>query len=58
MRQFVEADQRNLRTLPVVNRGFELQVRELDLAARPAPLAHSQMRDAAEPGVEIQALIP
>ena len=59
MRQFVEADQRNLCTLPVVNRGFELQVRELDLAAaRPTPLAHPQMRGAAEPGVEIQALIP
>jgi hypothetical protein len=25
MRQFIKADQRNLRTLPVVNRGFELQ---------------------------------
>ena len=59
MRQFVEADQRNLRTLPVVNRGFELQVRELDFAAaRPAPLAHPKMRSAAEPGIEIQALIP
>jgi len=59
MRQLVEADQRNLRTLPVVNRGFELQVRELDLAAaRPAPLAHSHMRGAAELRIEIQALIP
>src|SRR5438128_9594853 len=58
MRQFVEADQRNLRTLPVVNSGFELQVRELDLAKRPAPLPHSEMRGAAEPGVKIQALIP
>jgi hypothetical protein len=59
MRQFVEADQRNLRTLPVVNRGFELQVRELDLAAaRPAPLAHSHMRGAAELRIEIQALVP
>jgi hypothetical protein len=26
MRQFIEADQRNLRTLPVINRGFELQM--------------------------------
>ena len=25
MRQFIKADQRNLRTLPVINRGFELQ---------------------------------
>jgi hypothetical protein len=59
MRQLVEADQRNLRALPVVNRGFELQVGELDLAtARPAPLAHPQMRGAAEPGIEIEALIP
>jgi hypothetical protein len=26
MRQFIKADQRNLRTLPVINRGFELQM--------------------------------
>jgi|SRR6516164_4667338 len=59
MRQFVEADQRNLRTLPVINSGFELQVRELDLAAaRPAPLAHSHVRGAAELRIEISALIP
>ena len=59
MRQFVEADQRNLRTQPVINSGFELQVRELDLAAaRPAPLAHSHVRGAAELRIEISALIP
>jgi hypothetical protein len=59
MRQFVETDQRNLRALPVVDGGFELQVRKLDLAgARPAPLAHSEVWDPAEPRIEGSALIP
>ena len=54
MRQFVETDQRDLRALPVVDGAVELQVRELDLAGtRPAPLAHSDMRGAAEPGIEV-----
>jgi hypothetical protein len=59
MCQFIETDQRNLRALPIVNRAFELQVREFDLAAaRPAPLTHPHMRGAAEPRIEIEALIP
>jgi len=33
MRQFIKAEQRNLRPLPLINRGFELQVGGLDLAA-------------------------
>jgi hypothetical protein len=59
MRQLVETDQRDLRALPGINRAVELQVRELDPAGtRPAPLAHSDMRDPAEAGVEVFALIP
>src|SRR6202040_2510598 len=59
MRQLVETDQRDLRALPGINRAVELQVRELDPAgARPAPLAHSDMRDPAKAGVEVLALIP
>ena len=59
MRQFVETDQRDLSALPVVDGGFELQVRKLDLAAAwPAPLARSEVRGAAEPRIEVLALIP
>jgi hypothetical protein len=59
MRQFVETDQRDLSALPVVDGGFKLQVRKLDLAgAWPAPLARSEMRDAADPRIEVLALIP
>src|SRR5215831_8183322 len=59
MRQFIKAKQRNLRALPVIDRGFELQVGELDLAAAPpAPLAHPQVPGAAKPRVKLQALIP
>src|SRR6516162_7397901 len=59
MRQFIKADQRNLCTLPVINRGFELQMGKLDLAApRPAPLAQPHMRGAAKPRVNTQALVP
>ena len=59
MCQFIKADQRNLRTLPVIHRGFELQMGKLDLAAAwPAPFVHPQMRCAAKPGVKLQALIP
>jgi hypothetical protein len=59
MRQFVEADQRDLRSLPVVDRGFKLQVRKLDLAGtRPAPLTHYEVRGATEPRIEVLALIP
>src|SRR5467141_820357 len=54
MRQFVETDQRNLSALPVVNGGFKLQVRKLDLAgARPAPLAHTEVRGPADPRIEV-----
>ena len=59
MGQLVETDQGDLRALPVVNGGVELQMRELDLAApRPAPLAGAEMRRAAEPRIEVSALIP
>jgi hypothetical protein len=59
MRQLVETDQRDLSALPVVDRVVELQVCELDLAATPpAPLAGPQMRDAAEPRIEVLALVP
>jgi len=59
MRQFIKADQRNLRTLPVINCGFELQMGKLDLAAaRPTPLAQPHMRGAAKPRVNTQALVP
>src|SRR6267378_2209168 len=54
MRQFVETDQRDLSALPVVNGGFKLQVRKLDLAgARPAPLAHAEVRGPADPWIEV-----
>jgi hypothetical protein len=59
MRQLVETDQRNLSPLPVVDSAVKLQVRKLDLAAaRPAPFAHSEVRDPPEPGIEVLALIP
>src|SRR5215469_4099168 len=59
MGQFIKADQRDLSALPVKDRAVELQVRELDLAAAPpAPLAHSDVRGSAEPGIEVLALIP
>ena len=59
MRQLIEADQCDLRALPVVDRGVELQMRELDLAgARPAPFVASVVRDAAEPRIEVHALVP
>jgi hypothetical protein len=59
MGQLVETNQRDLRALPVVNGGVELQMRKLDLAsARPAPLACTEMRDPAEPRIKILALIP
>ena len=59
MRQLVETDQRDLRTLPVIDGAVELQVREFDLAApRPAPLAHSDVWRSANPGIEFLALIP
>src|SRR5258708_40244355 len=54
MRQFVETDQRDLSALPVVDGGFKLQVRKLDLAgARPAPLAHTEVRGPADPWIEV-----
>src|SRR5215472_3845691 len=44
MRQLIEADQCDLGTLPVIDRGVKLQVRKLDLAAAsPAPLAGSEV---------------
>src|SRR5208282_5171558 len=59
MRQLVEADQGDLSALPVMNGGFELQMRKLDLAAIwPAPLVHPEVRDTPEPRIEVQALIP
>src|ERR1700756_4856925 len=59
MRQLVKTDQCDLRALPVIDCAVELQMREVDPAAVwPTPLAHSDMRDAAEPGIEVLALIP
>jgi hypothetical protein len=59
MGQFVETDQGNLSTLPIVDRGFELQMRELDLAgARPAPFARAEVRGAADLGIEVEAFVP
>jgi len=58
MRQLIETNEGNLRAPPVVDRGVELQVREFDLAAAPpAPLARPGMRGAAEPGIEVLALV-
>src|ERR1700730_16163883 len=54
MRQFVETDQCDLSALPVVDGGFKLQVRKLDLAgAWPAPLAHTEVRGPADPWIEV-----
>ena len=59
MRQFVETDQRNLSALPVVDRGFKLQMRKLDLAgARPAPLVHADVRSTTDQRIDVLALIP
>jgi hypothetical protein len=59
MGQFVETDQGNLSTLPIVDRGFKLQMRELDLAgALPAPFARAEVRGPADLGIEIEALVP
>jgi hypothetical protein len=59
MRQLVETDQRDLSALPVVNGGFELQVRKLDLTGvRSAPLAQSAVRGSTKPWIEVLALIP
>ena len=59
MGQLVETDQGDLGTLPVVDRGVELQMRKLDLAAAPpVPFMRSQARGATEPRIEVQALIP
>jgi hypothetical protein len=59
MGQLVEADQRNLRALPLVDRGVELQMRELDLAAVfPAPFVGAVERVTAEPRIKVQALVP
>jgi hypothetical protein len=59
MRQLVKTKQRDLRPLPVVDRGIKLQMREFDFAGmRPPPLAHAEMRGSAQPGIEVQRLIP
>ena len=59
MRQLVEANQRDLSALPVVDGVVELQVREFDLAAvPPAPLACAEVRNAAEARIEVLALVP
>jgi hypothetical protein len=58
MGQFVETDQCDLSALPVVDGRFKLQVRKLDLAgARPAPLAHAEVRGPTDPRIEVLALI-
>ena len=59
MRQLVETDQRDLRALPVVDRGVELQMGKLDLTApRPVPFVRSQARVATQPWIEVEAFIP
>jgi hypothetical protein len=53
MRQLVKADQRDLRALPVVDRGVELQMRELDLAGPwPAPVVRRK-NTAVKPGTRL-----
>ena len=59
MRQLVKTDQSDLRALPVVDRGVELEMRKLDLsAAWPAPFVVAMVRGTAEPGIEVRAFIP
>src|SRR6266850_3074821 len=59
MGQLVKTDQRDLSALPVIDRGGELKMRKLDLAAAwPAPFLRSQVRGATEPRIEVQALVP
>ena len=59
MRQLVKADQGDLSALPVMNRGFKLEVRKLDFAAIwPAPLMHADMRGTPELRIEGQGLVP
>jgi hypothetical protein len=59
MRQLVKADQGDLSALPVMDRGFKLQMRELDFAAIwPAPLMHADMWGTTELGTEGHALVP
>jgi hypothetical protein len=59
MRQLVEADQRDLGALPVMDSSFKLQMRKLDLAgAGPAPLVHADVRGPTDPRIKVLALIP
>ena len=59
MGQLVETDQGDLSALPIIDGAVELQMGKLDLAAaRPAPLAGAEVCGAAEPWIEISALIP
>ena len=59
MGQLVKTDQGELGALPVIDRGIELQMRELDFATTPpAPFMRPQVRGAAEPRIEVEALVP
>src|SRR6267142_6224678 len=59
MGQLVKTDQRDLSALPVIDRGGELKMRKLDLAAAwPAPFLRAQVRGATEPRIEVLALVP
>ena len=59
MRQLVKTEQGDLSALPIIDGAVELQMGKLDLAAaRPAPLAGAEVWGAAEPRIELSALIP
>src|SRR5262249_47289464 len=59
MCQLVKADQSDLSALPVMDRGFKLQMRKLDLATIwPMPLMNPEARDPAKSRIKVEALIP
>src|SRR6516225_1899556 len=59
MGQLVEADQRDLGALPVIDCAVQLEMGKFDFAASwPAPFVGAVVRDATKPRIEVQALIP
>src|SRR6516162_6518807 len=59
MGQLVKADQRDLRAVPAIDRGVQLQVGKFDFTgSRPAPFVAPLVRDTAKPRIEVQALVP
>src|ERR1700723_508706 len=57
--ELVEADQRQLRALPLEDGLVVLEVRELDLGAgREPPFQHRRERLASDDGIKSQALVP